>query len=39
VEPLYEQLQLVKLGCGGETTLTMVLGAAYCGFPTGSQVA
>src|SRR5262245_23697530 len=35
----YEQLQLVKLGCGGETTLTMVLGAAYCGFPTGSQLA
>jgi lysophospholipase L1-like esterase len=35
----YEQLQLVKLGCGGETTLTMVLGAAYCGFSTGSQLA
>jgi len=35
----YEQLQLVKLGCGGETTKTMVLGAAYCGFPAGSQLA
>jgi lysophospholipase L1-like esterase len=35
----YEQLRLVKLGCGGETTLTMVLGAAYCGFSTGSQLA
>jgi lysophospholipase L1-like esterase len=35
----YEQLQLVKLGCGGETTRTMVLGAVWCGFPAGSQVA
>jgi lysophospholipase L1-like esterase len=35
----YEQLQLVKLGCGGETTLTMVLGAPWCGFATGSQLA
>jgi lysophospholipase L1-like esterase len=35
----YEQLQLVKLGCGGETTLTMVLGAPWCGFPAGSQLA
>ena len=30
VRDRYEQLRLVKLGCGGETTLTMVLGAAYC---------
>jgi hypothetical protein len=29
----------VKLGCGGETTLTMVLGAPWCGFPAGSQLA
>jgi lysophospholipase L1-like esterase len=35
----YTQLQLVKLGCGGETTLTMVAGAAWCGFPAGSQLA
>lgn len=34
-----EQLQLVKLGCGGETTRTMVLGAVWCGFPEGSQLA
>jgi lysophospholipase L1-like esterase len=31
----YTQLQLVKLGCGGETTLTMVVGAPWCGFPGG----
>lgn len=35
----YEQLQLVKLGCGGERTDTMVLGAPWCGFPAGSQLA
>ena len=35
----YEQLQLVKLGCGGETTKTMVIGAPWCGFPAGSQLA
>jgi lysophospholipase L1-like esterase len=35
----YDQLQLVKLGCGGETTKTMVLGAPWCGFPAGSQLA
>jgi len=35
----YEQLRLLKLGCGGETTLTMVLGAPWCGFPAGSQLA
>ena len=35
----YQQLQLVKLGCGGETTKTMVLGAVYCGFSAGSQLA
>jgi lysophospholipase L1-like esterase len=31
----FTQLQLVKLGCGGETTLTMVLGAPWCGFSGG----
>jgi lysophospholipase L1-like esterase len=36
----YEQLQLVKLGCGGETTRTMVLGAgSLCAFAAGSQLA
>jgi lysophospholipase L1-like esterase len=39
VRDRYEQLQLVKLGCGGETTLTMVLGAPWCGFAAGSQLA
>jgi len=39
VRDRYEQLQLVKLGCGGETTLTMVVGAPWCGFPDGSQLA
>ena len=39
VRSRYEQLQLVKLGCGGESTQTMVLGAPWCGFPAGSQLA
>jgi len=39
VRDRYEQLQLLKLGCGGETTLTMVVGAPWCGFPAGSQLA
>jgi lysophospholipase L1-like esterase len=39
VRDRYEQLRLVKLGCGGETTKTIVLGAAYCGFAAGSQLA
>jgi lysophospholipase L1-like esterase len=39
VRDRYEQLRLVKLGCGGETTRTMVIGASWCGFPTGSQLA
>jgi lysophospholipase L1-like esterase len=34
-----EQLRLVKLGCGGETTTTMIEGAPWCGFPAGSQLA
>jgi len=34
-----EQLRLVKLGCGGETTTTMIVGAPWCGFPAGSQLA
>jgi lysophospholipase L1-like esterase len=42
VRDQYEQLRLVKLGCGGETTTTMILGSPWCGawaFPTGSQLA
>jgi len=39
VRDRYQQLQLVKLGCGGETTKTMVLGLPWCGFPAGSQLA
>jgi lysophospholipase L1-like esterase len=39
VRDRFEQLQLVKLGCGGETTRTMVLGAPWCGFAAGSQLA
>jgi lysophospholipase L1-like esterase len=35
----YEQLRLVKLGCGGETTTTMILGSPWCGFAAGSQLA
>jgi lysophospholipase L1-like esterase len=36
-----EQPRLVKLGCGGETTTTMIVGSAWCGsgFPAGSQLA
>jgi lysophospholipase L1-like esterase len=37
VRDRYEQLRLVKLGCGGETTLTMVVGAPWCGFPNGKS--
>jgi len=32
-------LRLWKLGCGGETTTTMLYGAPWCGFPAGSQLA
>jgi lysophospholipase L1-like esterase len=35
-----EHLRLVKLGCGGETTTTMILGGSpWCGFAAGSQLA
>src|SRR5262245_15412128 len=34
-----EHLRLVKLGCGGETTTTVLYGAPWCGFPAGSQLA
>jgi lysophospholipase L1-like esterase len=36
----YEQLRLVKLGCGGETTTTMIAGSPWCGvgFAAGSQL-
>jgi lysophospholipase L1-like esterase len=42
VHDRYEQLRLVKLGCGGETTTTMIVGSPWCGswaFPGGSQLA
>jgi lysophospholipase L1-like esterase len=39
VRDRYEHLRLVKLGCGGETTTTMIIGAPWCGFPAGSQLA
>jgi lysophospholipase L1-like esterase len=32
-------LRLVKLGCGGETTDTIINGVDYCPFPDGSQLA
>ncbi|MFY9588861.1 MAG: SGNH/GDSL hydrolase family protein [Actinomycetota bacterium] len=32
-------LRLVKLGCGGETTDTIINGVDYCPFPEGSQLA
>jgi lysophospholipase L1-like esterase len=37
----YAQLRLVKLGCGGETTTTMILGTPWCGpnITPGSQLA
>jgi lysophospholipase L1-like esterase len=31
VRDRYEQLRLVKLGCGGETTTTMIVGTPWCG--------
>jgi lysophospholipase L1-like esterase len=40
VRSQYEQLQLVKLGCGGETTRSMVLGTgSFCTYDAGSQLA
>jgi hypothetical protein len=38
VRDRYEQLRLVKLGCGGGTTTTIV-GAPWCEFPARSQLA
>lgn len=35
----YDQLQLVKLGCGGESTRTMIEGWFFCPYPEGSQLA
>src|SRR5207302_10566342 len=32
-------LQLVKLGCSGETTTTMIAGGGHCSYPLGSQLA
>jgi lysophospholipase L1-like esterase len=41
VRDRYEQLRLVKLGCGGETTTTMIGGTPWCGpkITPGSQLA
>ena len=41
VRDRYEHLRLVKLGCGGETTTTMIVGSPWCGagFAAGSQLA
>jgi lysophospholipase L1-like esterase len=42
VRDRYEELRLVKLGCGGETTTTMIVGSPWCGawaFAAGSQLA
>jgi lysophospholipase L1-like esterase len=35
----YEQLQEVKLGCGGETTTTLRFGGGFCIYEEGSQLA
>jgi len=34
----YDQLQLVKLGCGGESTRTMIEGWSFCPYPEGSPL-
>ena len=34
----YEQLQEVKLGCGGETTTTLRFGGGFCSYEQGSQL-
>jgi len=34
----FDHLRLVKLGCGGETTRTLIKGARYCPFDSGSQL-
>jgi len=41
VRDRYEDLRLVKLACGGESTTTMIVGSPWCGadFPAGSQLA
>ncbi len=41
VRDRYQHLALVKLGCGGETTTTMIVGSPWCGsgFAAGSQLA
>ena len=33
------KLELVKLGCGGESTTTMIVRSPWCGFTAGSQLA
>jgi len=34
----YQQLQEVKLGCGGETTTTLRFGGGFCSYEQGSQL-
>jgi lysophospholipase L1-like esterase len=38
IEPRYREIRLVKLGCPGETTATMMAGG-ICTYPKGSQLA
>lgn len=38
IEPQYRKIRLVKLGCPGETTTTM-MGGGICNYPKGSQLA
>ena len=38
IEPRYRKIRLVKLGCPGETTATMMAGG-ICTYPKGSQLA
>jgi lysophospholipase L1-like esterase len=35
---MYQQLQVVKLGCGGETTTTLRFGGGFCSYEQGSQL-
>lgn len=38
IEPRYRKIRLVKMGCSGETTTTMITGG-ICTYPKGSQLA
>jgi lysophospholipase L1-like esterase len=39
VRDRYTQLQEVKLGCGGATTVSMRIGGGFCAYPEGTQLA